>query len=155
MLKFLPIRKILILFSEYTTITIIMYRIMRLMGIDYGEKRIGVAFSDESEGFAFAHSVVVNNNKAVGQIKKICQEKNVSKIILGESLDYKGQPNPVMEKIELFKKLLEKETGLPVVFQPEVLTTKEAERIQGKIKKIDASAAALILKSYIEKQNMI
>lgn len=125
------------------------------MGIDYGEKRIGVALSDEGGSFAFAHSVVVNNNKAVGQIKKICQEKNVSKIILGKSLDYKGQPNPVMQKIEKFKELLEKEIGLPTEYQSEVLTTKEAERIQGKIKKIDASAAALILRSFLDKQNMI
>lgn len=129
------------------------------MGIDYGEKRIGVALSDEGGSFAFAHSVIQNCPNCatlnVAQIKKICREKNVFKIILGESLDYKGQPNPVMKKIELFKKLLEKEVRLPVEYQSEILTTKEAERVQGKIKKIDASAAALILRSYIEKQNMI
>jgi len=129
------------------------------MGIDYGEKRIGVAISDEGGGFAFAHSVIANCSKCatlnVAQIKKICQEKNVSKIILGESLDYKGQPNPVMEKIEKFKNILEKETSLPVIYQTETLTTQEAERIQGKIAKIDASAAALILRSFIEKQNMV
>lgn len=128
---------------------------MRLMGIDYGEKRIGTALSDGNATFAFAHSVVENNKNAVKNIKKICEEKNVEKIILGESLDYNGQPNPVMQKIEKFKALLEKEIGLRVEYQSEVLTTKEAERVQGKIKKIDASAAALILRSYIEKQNMI
>ncbi|MBU2263671.1 Holliday junction resolvase RuvX [Patescibacteria group bacterium] len=129
------------------------------MGIDYGEKRIGVALSDESGSFAFPHSVIANCPKCatlnVAQIKKICGENDVGKIILGESLDYKGKPNPIMKKIERLKVLLEKESGLPVIYQSEVLTTKEAERIIGKTKKTDASAAALILRSYIEKGNMI
>lgn len=125
------------------------------MGIDYGEKRIGIAFSDGSESFAFAHSVVENNKNTIKKIKKICEENNVEEIILGKSVDYQGRPNPVMKKIEPFKKLLEKEIGLRVEYQTETLTTKEAEREQGKIKKIDASAAALILRSFIEKQNML
>lgn len=137
---------------------------MRLMGIDYGEKRIGIALSDEGggfarapeqgsvQGFAFAHSVVENNKGAIGAIKKICGENNVGKIILGESVDYKGQPNLIMTEIENFKKELEKEIGLPVEYQKETLTTKEAEHGQGKIEKIDASAAALILRSFLEKK---
>jgi len=132
---------------------------MRLMGIDYGEKRIGVALSDENGAFAFPHSIILNCPDCatlnVAQIKKICDEKNVGKIILGESLDYKGRPNPVMKKIAKFKVLLEKETGLSVIYQSEVLTTQEAERIIGKTKKTDASAAALILRSYIDSQQMV
>lgn len=125
------------------------------MGIDFGEKRIGVALSDECGSMAFPHSVVANDKNAFKEIKKICETNNVSKIILGQSLDYKGQPNLVMAKIEIFKKTLEKETGLPVVYQPETLTTQEAQRLQGNIEKIDASAAALILRSFIEKQNIL
>lgn len=125
------------------------------MGIDYGEKRIGIALSDESESFAFAHSVVENDRNTIKKIKKIYEENDVGEIILGKSVDYQGRPNPVMKKIEPFKKLLEKEIGLPVVYQQEILTTKEAERLQGKIKKIDASAAALILRSFLEKQKMV
>ena len=125
---------------------------MRLMGIDYGGKRIGVALSDESAGFAFAHSVVENNKNAIGAIRKICEENKVGKIILGESVDYKGKPNPVMEEIEKFKKELGKEIGLPIEYQKEILTTKEAERGQGKTDKIDASAAALILRSFLEQK---
>ena len=129
---------------------------MRMMGIDYGAKRIGVALSDESGGFAFAHSVLKNCPKCltlnVEQIKKICEENNIGKIILGESVDYKNQPNPIMAEAEEFKKKLEKETDLPIEYQKETLTTKEAEREQGKIEKIDASAAALILRSFLEQK---
>jgi len=134
------------------------------MGIDYGAKRIGIALSDESGEFAFAHSVIENNKSAIGAIKKICEENNVREIILGESVDYRGQPNPIMEKIAPLKKLLEKEIDLPVEYQKETLTTKEAERLQAcphryakrcrreGNKKIDASAAALILRSFLEQK---
>lgn len=128
---------------------------MRMMGIDYGEKRIGIAISDENGRFAFPYSVVENDRKIIERIKKICQEKEVSKIVLGQSLDYKGQPNPIMEDIEKFKNNLGKEINLPVIYHPEVLTTREAERVQGESKMIDASAAALILKSFIDKKDML
>lgn len=128
---------------------------MRLLGIDFGEKRIGIALSDEQANFAFPHSVVLNDKNAIREIKKICEKNNVKKIILGQSLNYSNQPNPVMEKIALFKTLLEKEMGLPVIYQTETLTTQEAKRLQGNIEKIDASAAALILRSFIEKQKMV
>jgi len=128
---------------------------MRMMGIDFGEKRIGIALSDEQGEFAFAHNVVENDKNTFKKIKKICEENNVGKIILGESIDYLGRPNPVMAKIESFKEILEKEIGLPVVYQPETLTTKEAEREQGKIEKLDASSAALILRSYIEQHKIV
>lgn len=125
------------------------------MGIDYGEKRIGVALSDESGSFAFAHSVIKNDKNAIGAVKKICEGNKVGKIIIGESVDYKGQPNPIMKKIETFKKILSKETGLEIIYQPETMTTKEAERLQEGNKKIDASAAALILRSFIEKRKVL
>ena len=147
---------------------------MRLLGIDYGEKRIGLAVSDEAGGFAFAHSVVDNCPTCLGavlkKIKDLVKEKNIEQIILGESVDYKGKPNPVMKKIEPFKARLEGEIGLSVVYQGETMTTSESLRFPDsvgprgniankrkkiKINKNDASAAALILRSYIEKQKMV
>ncbi|HDO23602.1 MAG TPA: Holliday junction resolvase RuvX [bacterium] len=152
---------------------------MRLLGIDYGIKRIGVALSDERGKFAFPHSVIQNcptqkcARLSLAQIKKICEENEVGKIILGKSVDYHGYPNPVMKKIEPFKTLLEKETGLAVEYEEETLTTYEAKEVpvigkeryslsnkkrkgwQGKMKKIDASAAAIILRSFIEKQKVV
>ena len=134
---------------------------MRLLGIDYGTKRIGIALSDERGEFAFPHSVIQNcptqkcATLSVAQIKKICGENEVEKIIIGKSVDYDGRPNPVMRKIEAFKTLLEKEIGLPVEYEDETLTTVEAREIQGNVKKIDASAAAVILQSFIEKEKVI
>ena len=58
-----------------------------------------------------------------------------------------------MAKIEKFKSLLEKELNLPVEFESEILTTKQAERSMDRREKIHASAAALILQSYLDKIN--
>lgn len=145
---------------------------MRLLGIDYGSKRIGVAVSDENANFTFPHSVVENNKNTMEEIKKICGEKNIGKIILGESVDYKGRPNLVMKKIEIFKRALEKEIGLLVIYQTETLTTAESLRLpdrkttgrgianlkrrnSSKMPKNDASAAALILRSFIESKKVV
>lgn len=150
---------------------------MKILGIDYGTKKIGVALSDESTSFAFPYSIIETRKtssaeersgktlgvKEVSKIKKICENHNVSKIILGRSLDFKGRPNPVQTNIENFKLALEKETGLLVEYQDETLTTSEAKRSPDKInprkgapkikpKDVDASAAALILQSYLDKQ---
>lgn len=126
---------------------------MRYLGIDYGTKKIGLAFSDENGLLAFPLKVITTKSGVVAEIQKICGEKEISKIVLGESLDYKGRPNPVMAEIEKFKILLEKEIGLPVIFETEVLTTKQAANSQPESKKLDASAAALILQTYLDKNN--
>jgi putative Holliday junction resolvase len=123
---------------------------MRTLGIDYGDKKIGIAISDEDGNFATPLDVLQNNKDIVKRIKHICNEKNVTVIVIGESLDYKNRPNPIMSDIRNFKGKLENEMGVPVIFQKETLTTKEAERIQGRNKNTDASAAALILRSYLD-----
>lgn len=150
---------------------------MRYIGIDYGTKRIGVALSDENGKMAFAHSVIENlgNKKALAEIKKICAENSVGKIILGKSVNYKGENNSVMAKIEIFKTEMEKEIVLPVVYENETLTSAEARRpLRGErerpptlnkrkspekekkaIVKIDASAAALILRNYLDKNTVV
>ncbi len=126
---------------------------MRILGIDYGSRRIGLALSDESGSMAFPHSVVLNTGKAISATAQIVRENSVGMIVIGESLDYKGSPNKIMPAVLRFKAALESETGLPVVLEKEFLTTAEATRLQGESRNIDASAAALILKSYIDKRS--
>lgn len=124
---------------------------MRYIGIDFGTKRIGVALSDESNHFALPYKVLPNSKKIIEDIKNIIADNNVTHIILGESKDYKGQDNKVMEKIRKFKTDIENNLHVPVIFEPEMLTSREAEHIQGKTDMLDASAAALILKSYLDR----
>ncbi|OHA32620.1 MAG: hypothetical protein A3A22_00405 [Candidatus Taylorbacteria bacterium RIFCSPLOWO2_01_FULL_45_34b] len=141
------------------------------MGIDYGTKRIGLALSDMEGKIAFPHKVVLAEEAAILIISKICNEEGVEEVVIGESRDFKGEPNPVMKKIEIFKTALEKVTSLPVQLEPEYMTSSQAERIDNerreenrksglrvrrpkvKNKMLDASAAAVILQSYIDKKH--
>jgi putative Holliday junction resolvase len=126
---------------------------MRLLGIDFGSRRVGVAISDEDNIFAMPMVVLQNDSGLVSEILKVCKENRITGIVIGESKNYKGENNPIMERINAFKKELEAEAKLPVYFEPEFLTSSEAERLQGKNEMLDASAAAIILKSYLDRKN--
>jgi putative Holliday junction resolvase len=132
---------------------------MRLLGIDYGEKRIGLALSDETLSMAFPFKVVQNGKTIIEELKKVCDENNVAGVVIGESRDDKGKENEIMIAVRGFADLLQKETELPVSFEQEYLTSVEAHRVsffeQGrqKGKDIDAAAATLILQRYLDKKN--
>jgi putative Holliday junction resolvase len=121
----------------------------RLLGIDYGSKRVGVAVSDPSRRFALPVSVIQNTPILMEEIEKIAVDHETKEIVLGESKNYKGEPNDIMLDILAFKELLEAK-GYKVYFEPEFMTSAQAERIQGKNDMSDASAAALILQSYLD-----
>ncbi|MDO8664268.1 MAG: Holliday junction resolvase RuvX [Candidatus Liptonbacteria bacterium] len=143
---------------------------MRYLGIDYGSKRVGVAISDEAGEFALPLTVLANDEKLLLEIKKIIAEKRVGAVVLGESKNFKGEDNVIMKGAREFKISLEKETELPVFLESELFTSAEADRMKpsvfGQNRKtgvrlrrpetknvmLDASAAALILKSYLDKQ---
>jgi putative Holliday junction resolvase len=138
---------------------------VRYLGIDYGNKKVGLAISDEAGSFAFPYGVIKNDTlpKLVEEIKKICEKEKIKKLVIGESLDLSGQANPIQKDILIFKDRVGKEIGLPVVFQTEFFTTQEARRgiddpsttLRARSGQndpmTDARAAALILKSFLEK----
>jgi putative Holliday junction resolvase len=126
---------------------------MRLMGIDFGTKNIGVALSDEGGVMAFPKEVVRNGADAVQRIAAIVREAGVGRVVIGESRDFTGAHNPVHVAALSFAEALSAATGVPVSWEPEFLTSVEAERIQGRNGSLDASAAALILNSFIAKQH--
>jgi putative Holliday junction resolvase len=123
---------------------------MKILGIDYGEKRIGIALTDDDGTMAFPHSVIENDNKILENFGKIIKENKVGAIIIGESKNYKMEDNLIMEDILNLKKVLEKEFELEIDLHPEVLTSHQAESIQGKNEMLDASAATIILQSYLD-----
>jgi putative Holliday junction resolvase len=125
---------------------------MRKMGIDYGTKKVGLAFSDESGSMAFPHSVVPNSPKLLDVIVGLIDEKGVAEIIIGHSLNKDGVANAVQAGIESLMLDITLATGLPVHLQPEQFSTQAALRIQGRNDMTDASAAALILESYLTKR---
>lgn len=124
---------------------------MRYLGIDFGIKKIGLAVSDGEGRMAFPLLVLENDKKILDKIEKIITKEKIEKIVLGESKNFKGEPNKIMARIEKFKENLEEQIKLPVIFEPEFMTSAQAEKIQGKNKMHDASAAAIILQSYLDR----
>jgi putative Holliday junction resolvase len=124
---------------------------MRLLGIDYGTKRVGIAVSDEAAQFALPFTVIANTKTLVAEIAEIAEKNQVKEIVMGESKDYKGAANAIMaDSLELKKQLEAK--GFIVHLEPEFMTSMQAERLQGKNAKSDSSAAALILQAYLDKE---
>jgi putative holliday junction resolvase len=119
------------------------------MGIDFGEKRVGVASTDEMGQFALPRVVLENKAGLLDEVERLAEDWQTERVVIGESRDFKGVPNVIHAQALRFADEL-RARGLDVVFHPEMLTSMEAERLQGKNDMLDASAAALILKSYID-----
>ena len=138
---------------------------MKSLGIDFGTKRIGIAISDDGGTLAFPKETITNAFGAWKRIEEIVIGENIGEIIVGESMDFSGEKNPVMVQAEFFFKECEKKFGLPTYWQKEFLTSVEAHGRKGKEtnnarpinfkkpKDLDASAAALILQRYLDKKN--
>ncbi len=142
---------------------------MRYLGIDFGSKRVGLALSDESGTLAFPYSVIPNNKELLSEIECIVKEQKVKLIVLGESKDFSGKDNPIAKQAEEFKKALEKLTRKKVEYELEFMTSVQAGRKQGRRQDgsrgtgaraesrrenemLDASAAAIILQSYLDRR---
>ena len=132
---------------------------MRYLGIDYGNKKVGLAISDEAGTFAWPYRVVKNESlaKLTEEIKSICFKEGIGMIVVGKSLSLAGEPNPIQKDILIFKEKLEDEIKLPVELQTEFFTTQEARRViddEGIDLATDARAAALILKSFLDRSQL-
>jgi len=133
---------------------------VRILGLDYGSKRIGVAVSDELEIAARGLTTIIRKNQKndLDEIAKIISIYSVEKIIIGYPIKLDGSEGIQCEKISRFAKLLEAKLRLPVIKWDETLTTKEAEDIliQAHVRRekrkrvVDKLAATLILQGYLD-----
>lgn len=134
---------------------------MIIIGIDYGEKRIGVAKSDPLG--LLAHGITTiewdrDIEKPINQIQQIVIQHNVEKVILGLPLNMDDTEGEKAIKVRDFADVLKKRINIPVEFYDERLSTVEAHdiiHIQGKKtgknkKRIDMVAACVILQSYLD-----
>lgn len=131
---------------------------MRYLGIDYGTKKVGLALSDEAGTMGFPHAILPNSPKLLEEVSTLATKENIGAVVIGESRDYQGALNPAGVFARAFGQELAGRTGLPVFYESEVLTSAEARRAPAKEEKnrspktheqVDASAAALILTSYL------
>ncbi len=124
---------------------------MRLLGIDYGTKKVGVAMTDLTGVYPAPYQVLPNNQHLVSEIEKICQTEKIDKIVVGDPINFKKVENEMRAEVKKFAEELAQHLNLPVDFENEFYTSKEAERIIGRDDMYDARAAALILRSYIDR----
>ena len=132
---------------------------MRIMGIDYGDARTGVAISDLLCSIVGTTYVVPSRNteKAVADIVKLAKDNDVGKIVVGLPKNMDGTEGPRAELCRGFAQTLRDATGLEVAMWDERRTTVEAHNIlsqhnyHGKKRKntVDAVAASLILEGYL------
>lgn len=124
---------------------------MKYLGIDFGKKRVGIAISDDTGKMAFPNMVLENTDKLLEEIINLVKNENIQEIVIGESKNFAGEPNKIMISIEDFVEELKDKAGLKIWLEPEFLTSYQAERWQGKNDLHDASAAAIILQSYLDR----
>jgi putative Holliday junction resolvase len=124
---------------------------MRYLGVDFGTKKIGLATSDESGCMAFPYTVVPNNASLIDTVVRLLEELSIDAVVVGHSMNLHAKPNAVQRHIDSFVEDLTLASGIPIYLEPEQYTTQAAKRIQGTTAHTDASAAALILDSYLTK----
>lgn len=132
---------------------------MRVLGLDPGEKRIGVAISDPLGITAQGIDVltVTDRDEALRQVAAICRQFNVEKIVVGNPLNMNGTKGAAAEQAALFADNLRKNLDLPVIMIDERLTTARADRtlLAGDVSRKkrrsvrDKLAAVLILEAYL------
>ena len=134
---------------------------MRAMGLDFGERRIGVALSDDGGRLAVPWGVVERDTdrRAVYRLADLAREEGVGVLVLGEPRHPEtGEPQPAAERIRRFGHKLEKAAGLPVRFVEETLTTVEAAaRLdeagvdhRARPERLDAVAAQIVLQQALD-----
>jgi len=134
---------------------------IRVLGLDIGTKRIGVALSDETCTIAGSLKYIERdseNVKCIKEIVKICNDMDVGKIVIGLPFKLDGSLGPMAEEIRNFSQYIKKAVSIPVIEWDERLSTKEAENImiQADVSRkkrkmsIDKLAAQIILQSFLD-----
>ncbi|MBR1862452.1 MAG: Holliday junction resolvase RuvX [Lachnospiraceae bacterium] len=136
---------------------------MRIMGLDFGSKTVGVAISDPLLITAQAHEIIRREKenklrRTLARIEELCSEYEVSRIVLGLPLHMNGDEGVRAELSREFKEDLERRTGLPVEMYDERLTTVEADEImkesgirrENRKDYVDMIAAQIILQDYLD-----
>ena len=124
---------------------------MKILGIDYGEKRIGLAISDESQ--TLARELDILSPKLFWEsLNLLILNHSITKIVIGWPLNMSGEMTEKTKEVESFKLKVESQTGLPVEVMDERLSSQMAQNISGSKTNLDSLAAQVLLQNYLNKQ---
>lgn len=135
---------------------------MKILGIDYGRKRIGLAVGDSGLKIAAPLKVIENtgDKEAIKSIKSAISQEGIERLVIGLPLSADGQKTAISLSVEVFAERLKQETDLEIDFESEALTSHEIRYRQESdfkmlknpvdinLKKNDSQAAAVILEKY-------
>ena len=134
----------------------------RYIGIDYGGRRVGIAVSDLSGTLASSLETltVSDDNDARGKIMSLIDEYNPIGIVIGLPLNLSGDESELSQRVREFVRILESETSVPIILEDERLSSRMAEnilhshgkKVKGNKGKIDRISAAIILQSFLDRQ---
>ena len=133
----------------------------KLLGLDHGDRRFGIALSDAGKIIATPRLVVEGEDALWETLGSLVKEEDIEAVVLGLPLNMDGTEGPRARKVIEFSRALETKTGLPVLFQDERLSSFEAESalseagIHGRRRKdrVDMVAAQIILQGYLNQIN--
>ena len=136
---------------------------MRILGLDLGERRVGVALSDELGLIAQPLTTFepTGDRALVSAVCKLVSEREVNRIVVGLPLNQDGSYGPRAKRVEALSAVLAKESGLPVIPVDERFTSRQASRAiaeaPAKVRRdkavLDRIAAAIILQAYLDSQH--
>jgi len=132
----------------------------RILGIDYGDVRVGVALSDPTAFLASPLCVLAATNAGLAELAALIAEHDVEKIVIGLPRNMDGSEGPAVEKMRAFSERLKKKVSVPIVEWDERLSTVSAHNalreagLDGKKRKsvVDKVAAQIILQNYLDAQ---
>jgi putative holliday junction resolvase len=132
----------------------------RVLGIDYGDVRIGIAMSDETAFLASPLTTIQNGKNAADEVVALIRKHCVETIIIGLPFNMDGTAGPAAEKVRVFSKKLAAKTNVPIIENDERLTTVTAHRnlreagLDGRKRKsvVDMAAAQVILQDWLDVQ---
>lgn len=136
----------------------------KALGIDYGDRRIGIAVSDANQQIVFPRKYILNEGdleEVVQKIKELCKQEKVTLIVVGLPLNMEGDDTEQTLKVRIFTDHLKEVVDAEIVLHDERLTTrrsdviltsidKRSKREGAKREEIDSIAASLILQNYLD-----
>ena len=134
---------------------------MRVLGIDHGTKRVGLAISDETAMIAQPLEFIAAQpaDKLLSRLAEIVAQRNVREIVVGLPRNMSGDCGPAAEKVQEFVAALRQILTIPIHTWDERLTSVQANRLliqcgmrrEKRREKVDQTAAAILLQSYLDR----
>lgn len=125
----------------------------KILGLDYGSKRVGLALGNDQAKLASPAGIVANDQQLHGELSKIIKQEEIDTIVVGLPRGLDGQETAASWAIRRFAGGLADKYDTEVILQDEAMTTQVAQKRLGKSKDkqfVDAAAAAIILQDYLD-----